>query len=466
MKQLDEKPLESNQMTKRISIILLICIGLRLIFFLIVRPWNPEVEKYAIIVRDGRVYHELASTLLETGRFAKSSASPPEVLRTPLYPAFIALNYWLFGHKPYSVMLFQIVIDTLSCFLLFMMLSRLFDAKVAALCSLFYAVDPFLILYSSRLVSEIVFVFFFIAGFYFLSYVIIAKRDRKALINCGIAGLILGLATWMRVIIMYIPFIIIVFFVVCFWRKPKVYVKYIVVVLLFFGLAISPWLIRNYVIFDRFSFSTSGSFNLLALYVVPMETPIRNKDKHDVRRELLTEAEKMILADGLDPEKMNEFQRAEYWKRLALKYIKKDPVSFVKVYLLGVIHTFINLESSTYAVMLGKPRQQVDVKAYTNIFDLVKAFISHKSGIELFIAGFVFLYVLFSYISLGIGLLVSWKKYDWRALLLLLLISAYFILVTGAAGLARFRLPAIPFYLPFVVTGIMYLYEKSISRNK
>jgi len=411
MKQLDEKPLESNQMTKRISIILLICIGLRLIFFLIVRPWNPEVEKYAIIVRDGRVYHELASTLLETGRFAKSSASPPEVLRTPLYPAFIALNYWLFGHKPYSVMLFQIVIDTLSCFLLFMMLSRLFDAKVASLCSLFYAVDPFLILYSSRLVSEIVFVFFFIAGFYFLSYVIIAKRDRKALINCGIAGLILGLATWMRVIIMYIPFIIIVFFVVCFWRKPKVYVKYIVVVLLFFGLAISPWLIRNYVIFDRFSFSTSGSFNLLALYVVPMETPIRNKDKHDVRRELLTEAEKMILADGLDPEKMNE-------------------------------------------------------KAYTNIFDLVKAFISHKSGIELFIAGFVFLYVLFSYISLGIGLLVSWKKYDWRALLLLLLISAYFILVTGAAGLARFRLPAIPFYLPFVVTGIMYLYEKSISRNK
>lgn len=453
-------------MTKRIFIILLICFGLRLIFFVIVRPWNPKVLDYAILVRDGRVYHEIANTLLETGRFAKSSTAPPEVLRTPLYPSFIAVSYWLFGQKPYVVMLFQILIDTISCFLLFIMLFRLLGQKVASISSLIYALDPFFILYNSRLMSEIVFVFFIIAGFYFLSYAIRAKYDRKALLNCGIASLLMGIATSLRVIILYIPLIIIIFFVICFWRKPKVFMKYSMITLLLFCLAVAPWLIRNYLIFDKFSLSTSGSFNLLVLYVVPMEIPNRHKDKHAVRRELLAEADEMIVSEGLNPEELNEFQKTKYWERLAFKYIKNDPWKFIKVYFLGVFHTFMNLETTTYALMFGKPMQQVDLKAYTNIFDLLKAFISHKSIVELVIACFIFLYLFLSYISLCVGLFVAWKQYNWRVLLLLLLISTYFIVVTGAAGLARFRLPAIPFYLPFVAIGLTFLYEKIAMRSK
>ena len=456
---INKKRTEMNIKTKYVGIILFICIGLRLIFFGFVQPWTPEVETQVILQFDAHLYHQLASTLIESHRFAYSSTGPPEALRTPLYPLLIAGFYLLFGHKPWIVLLVQILIDTLSCFLLLLTLSRLFDQRVALISSLFYALDPFLISHSSKLLSDVLFIFLLVAAFYLFSVAITAKSHRTALLSYGISSLFMGIATLVRPISQYIPLILVVFFFI-YYRRLKDIIKYSILCLFVFVLMLSPWFIRNYNTFGSFSLSTSGPYNLLVLNVVPMEMARRKQDALTVRCDLLGEAEKMIIADGKEPQKLNQFQRAEYWQRLAIKYITSDPFRFGQFYFLGIFHSFASLGTSTYAHMLRLPMTTSNMKGYANIFDLVKAFFREKGTTGLVIAGIIAPYLLISYLGLVVGLFISWKQYNKGPLLFCLLLALYFIAIPGAGGHARFKLPSLPFYIPFVGIGINYFYER------
>ncbi len=68
---------------------------------------------------DALGYHQLAVNLLEHGAFSISTAPPlqPDAIRTPGYPAFIALVYLIFGVSPQAVLLLQVILDSLTALL-------------------------------------------------------------------------------------------------------------------------------------------------------------------------------------------------------------------------------------------------------------------------------------------------------------------------------------------------------------
>ena len=452
--------------TRYMSIVLFICVGIRLGLFGLSQPWALGVGDQVALQRDALGYHQLATTLIESRRFALSSTGGPDALRTPLYPLFVAIIYSLFGYRPWIVILVQLIVDTVSCFLLLSTLSHLFDRRVALISSLFYALDPHLVFYSLRVLSDTFFVSLLVVAFYLFSVAITAESQRKTLLNYGLSSLFMGLATLVRPIPQYIPAILLVFFLMSYWRQPKAAIRYSILSLFVFVLTLSPWLFRNYNAFGFVSLSTSGPYNLLILDVVPMEMARRHEDSHTVRTALLYEADRMMAADGLQPQELNPFQRAQYYQRLAIKYITGDSLAFGQSYLLGVFHTFFNIGTKGYADMLRLPMAEFDIKAYTNIFDLAKAFLREKGAVGLFVAGLVVPYLLVSYSGAALGFLISWKRYDRRFHFFILLFGSYFIVTTGAAGLARFKLPSIPFYLTFTGIGFNYLYERVQLRRK
>jgi 4-amino-4-deoxy-L-arabinose transferase-like glycosyltransferase len=452
-----------NLSRRHLAAVLLICLGTRLIFFGMVHPWAPQTEKDVVLQRDALYYDRLASTLIESHRFAYSATGHPDALRTPLYPLFVAGLYSLFGRAPWVVLLAQILLDVLSCLLLALALARLFDPRVAVIASLFYALDPFLILYSSALISDTLFVFFLVTALYVLSLAITANFDNARLRGYGAASVLLGLATLVRPVSQYIPVVLVLFFLVRYGRRPRVVLKYSAVCVFLFMFVLSPWLVRNQLLFGRFSLSTSGSYNLLVLNVVPMERERRNQDSETVKQVLLSEADSAMISDGKNAESLNEFEKAGYRERLAIEYIRNDTFSFGKFYCLGILHTFWNLGTSEFARSLGLAMAPFDIKAHTNIVDLAKAFVRTKGSHGFLIAGLVFPYLLLSYVGMVAGFVVSWKRYGWERLLPCLLLAIYFVLVTGAAGFARFKLPSIPFYLPFVGIGIDHLTRRNRS---
>ena len=103
------------------------------------------------------------------------------------------------------------------------------------------------------------------------------------------------------------------------------------------------------------------------------------------------------------------------------------------------------------------------------LIDLARAYLEKAGAVGLLIVfGVLALNLLVTYLGAKIGLISSWRRdYDKPVLLLILMITVYFILLTGSQGYSRFRLPAIPFYLAFTGIGYSYLYEKIfLSKEK
>jgi 4-amino-4-deoxy-L-arabinose transferase-like glycosyltransferase len=447
---------------RHLLISLLLCFWLRFIFLGFTTPWDAHVEENIILHADARGYHQLATTLIHDHRFSYTSYDKLNTLRTPGYPLFIAFVYLIFGIKPWVVLVMQVFLDTCSCLILWKAVKRLFNIKIATLTAYLYALDPFLILYCSSLASDILFVFFIVTFFYFFAIGLKEKGKRDEIVGYCLSALFLGIATLVRPISQYLIIFITAFFLIHFRPHLKKAVALSIFFLILFSVVITPWIYRNYKNFGHFSLSSVGSYALLILYVKPLIMEKTGLDPRTAKTKLINEADDLAKAGGKLPEAMNDFQKAEYQKVIAMRYIKESPVRFFKFYCLGMFHTFSNIATSEFSRKLQLPVDMLDIdmKSTLNIIDIIKSFFRSKSRISLFIALIVFLYMLISYIGFLAGFMTAWKQFHISVLFFCSIIFCYFVFITGTTGIARYKLPAIPFYLPFSVIGLQYLYFK------
>ena len=437
--------------------ILGLCLILRLLFLIAVQPWAYSVDEQLDFCRDSPLYHQLACTLLDHHRFAESEIAEPDPLRTPVYPVFVAGIYGVFGRIPWFISIFQILLDTLSCYLLFWTLNRLINHKVALIAAFFYAIDPYLILFTSALLTEILFVFFLVMTLSLFGWLLYHEGKRKLTLGYGLLGLIIGLATLIRPISLYLPIFLVGFLLVAYWKKLLIALKYSAALVIVFLCVISPWLIRNHALFGRASLTYIDSWDLLALNVGAMEAGKRHQNLLTTRFQLLAEADSLMVADGLRPEDLNLMEKADYWRQLAFRYILDDPIRFGIAHLRGTIFVFTNLGTSDFTHALHQPARTVG--APLNFIDVVHKFFTRKSPTEIAIAICLVPLLLVTYLGLALGLIIAWHRFDKKFLALCLLIALYFVTIPGALGMVRFKLPALPFYLPFVGVGIAYLLD-------
>lgn len=436
---------------------------LRLFFFAAFQPWKSQVESKEVLLIDALGYHQLAINLLENKSFAYEANGKPDALRTPLYPLFIAAIYSIFGHSPWVVMLFQIVIDAITCLILFLTISTLFNHQVAIISSIFYALDPFLIFYCSTLLSDILYIFFLVLAFYSYAAATHSSAQKKENFFIASFGLFLGIATLVRPISVYISFLIPLFFFVIYWKCKTKAIIFTSIYLVTFFFAISPWLFRNYITFNRLSLSTAGQWNLLFYWAEPMEMERLNIDRPTAEKLLDAEIEREIASDGLDLKKLDSFQLADYHQRLAKRIIIENPLTFAKTYTKGLMFNFINLNTDAFSRHLHRKTAMLDKRWYSSIKEMSSDFISRKQTEEIVIGGMVLFFLAITYLLSIAGFVVSWNRAEYAVLLFLFLMSSYFVLLTGAAGVARYKLPSIPFYLCFAGIGGEYVYRRLIQ---
>lgn len=442
------------------AVILILCLSLRLLFFMAVKPWNEQIESQTILQFDAGGYHAIARTLLESGQFAHTPHSAPDGLRTPLYPYLVASVYSLFGQKPWIVLLIQILIDTITCFILGATIASLLGRRTAFGASVFYALNPFLILYCSTLLSDTLFVFLLVCSFYFFSIAYKSDSKRNALYHYGLHAAVLGVATLVRPISIYIPLFLVCFFTIAYWKKWQQVVKYSAISAIAFCIVLSPWLIRNYATFGTLSISTSGPYNILMQIALYMEMNRLGKDQESVTNMLLQDVDSTIVNDGLDPRQINEFELANYYKRVGIKIITEHPIQFVKTYSKGVAFIFTNLGTSAFSELLSHPVQRLDKCAYNSLSDFITAFLKSKGTLGVMLGGIVLCYLIPTYLLTIVGFAFSLKHMETGLLVYLLLMICYFILTTGAAGLCRFQLPLMPFYFCFTGAGCDIVYKR------
>ncbi len=441
-----------------------LALAVRLAFFLIVRPWDAEVERRSVLVFDSIGYHEQAVTLLEHGRFARAALAPPDAITAPIYSLFVAACYRACGPRPWVVLLVQCLIDSLSALLLVACMSRWFGAGIGFVAGLGYALDPFLVLYCSMLLTDILFVFALVATLNALSFAV--GRGAKARwlgVGCGALGM--GIAALIRPAGQFLPAVLLLVLVLEHRRRPLRLAGYALGSLAIFMLVISPWLMRNQRTFGHAFLTTSGSYNLLALGVGPMLAEERHQDWGRTQRELNQEAEDLVVADGRRPEDLDAYEHSTYWRRVALRYIRREPARFAACWVRGMAHTFLNLDTSVFALVLGRAPHPVELKSGALMQKLIE-FYRSKGRFGLLLGGGIALWLLGCYSAALVGLPAAWSGPNRMATLMLVTLVLYFAAVAGAGGLARFKLPAIPCYLPFTASGVRACLVWARSRGR
>ena len=132
-------------------------LALRLLFYF----------KFPHVDGDSLIYGDIAKNWLDQGIFGLTHADGvhPTLIRLPGYPAFVAACFALFGREHYhAVLLVQIAIDILTCFLIFDLTRRTVSERAARFAFLFAALCPFTANYTVAPLTETLSIFFVAAA--------------------------------------------------------------------------------------------------------------------------------------------------------------------------------------------------------------------------------------------------------------------------------------------------------------
>ena len=201
-----------------------------------------------------------ARNLLTTGVYGLTPGVP-DALLPPLYGTTLAGVYAIFGRGYWQVGLFHTLLDVLSIAMLYVIGKKLLGEWVGWLAGLFYALYPYLIFQNLTLIDTPIFMTELHA--FVLIALLLRERERRdrltwALAVCG--GLVLGVATLTRPILLPLAALIGVWFL--FRRSLLDSLLRLAPVALVSLLVLVPWIVRNYGVYNAFvPISITGGSN-------------------------------------------------------------------------------------------------------------------------------------------------------------------------------------------------------------
>jgi len=387
-----------NKLTsKNVYIIFACAVAIRLFYVLIAGTHEP-------LVTDAKDYDNLGVQLSQWKGYV-DSLGKPTAFRPPVYPLFLGVIYYVFGHNLIIVQLIQSLLGAGICLLVYFIAMIVSDRKVAGISAYVCCFYPPLVINTLEILSELLFTFFMLSGIW-----IILGKNR--LINYILSGLLFGLALLTR------PFIIFFFPLLAFWiviknkgNKGNAFKKVIIffVTLLF---VLVPWTLRNYYQLHSFiPLSNHGGLTLYNSYVVP-DAGLSFNSLQGVGNEYY--------------EIQDETGENRYLVKKTIEYIKANPINVVKITIKKVLLLFYPFDGYWYSISFGSK---------FNVF-----------------WGLVFCFSV-------IGFIVNLAKRNMDKNLIYLLLASFLINTIVFYGSPRFRLPMDPLLIYFASSGFLYLYQ-------
>ena len=181
----------------------------------------------------------------------------PNLWMPPLYAYYLYI-FSFFGLEDQNyillVLLSQIFISSISIVIFYQINKLFFTKKISFYSSVLFSVIP-LHVYASSQISSITLQIFSYLFFIYLFFRIAKEQKRIIIIIFSIlAGLILLLRSEFQAI-----FILSIIYLFIFFKVP---IKKILLILLISMITISPYLIRNYLIFEKITLAETFGYNL------------------------------------------------------------------------------------------------------------------------------------------------------------------------------------------------------------
>lgn len=235
--------------------------------------------------------------------------------RAPLYPLFLAGIYAIFGKNFLAVRIIQAIIISLSCIFIFLTAKNIFNVRIAKISAFIFALYPNFIYYPGVLLTESLFIFLLSVLMYFL----VRLKESPNILNQIGSGLTLGVSALLKPgIFLFLPFSFFIF--VIFEKNILKFMRIFIVVLASAFIVMSPWIVRNYLVHERFILFTTQGGDALLQAVFPGSKGGPASDYNYYQEEDLK-----IISN------LSEVERDKYLYRKALKIVKDNPARIIRL---------------------------------------------------------------------------------------------------------------------------------------
>jgi Dolichyl-phosphate-mannose-protein mannosyltransferase len=376
--------------------------------------------------------------------------------RMPLYPLLLAGVQYAIGDGPRAIAFIQAVIDAATCTFV-ASLGALISARVGLIAGILAAFSPTLIVFSTQILTDTIFLFFFtlmlLAGAHFLLRPLIGRA-----IWAGLAGGF-ALATRPAVAALLAAAVPVVFAIAWMQRRR---LGLALAAAMVFGVAaaapVAPVLLRNAIRYDSLSL-TSQTGDYWALWIVPLVVQRANGTPYQVTADRM-ESRYRERIERNSMAANNPFWRAALKSELAREEMARLPVSaYAKAWLEGMI---VNLAAPA---LLADPRVRALPKpsfyntAGTSLWERARAYLFDNPGLYQLLLVIGLLAMLPFLVLEAIGFAMLARSMPWAALFAGAVL-AYFLLLNGPVASPRYRLPLEPVLLVLAAVPLARLAER------
>ncbi len=377
--------------------------------------------------RDAATYSWPAWNLINGNGYSMDKHPPytPTAHRGPTYPLFLSGIYLIFGRNYLVVQLIQALIGAITCILVYVIAKRFFDHKIAITSALIVAILPSLVYFTNHVITEVLFTFLLVI----LCYALMKAFETQKKSIFAIAGILLGISVLCRPEMLLFPLALFVglFFI---YKQRRKALLYFVVFLVSYIVTITPWTVRNYIVFQKLVPITTGGGILL----------------HRVGNENYLESVKEIQ---LGPKWEVKVSEDKNFIKRGIVGVFKDPGYYVKGIFLRCFKLWKPASWSEVVHLTGSFRQYIAEGSLGKL--AIKTFLLFLDGFTIAM-GFLGIIVTFN----------NWKKY------IVLQIFIFYPLVFYSLlwAIPRYRLPLMPFMIIFAVVGVFWCINKFVRKIK
>jgi tetratricopeptide (TPR) repeat protein len=392
------------------------------------------------------LYHDTLAQQIASGQWI--GAEP--FFRAPLYIYLLALIYKIFGHGYFLSRLFQIVLGSVSCVLIFFVAKKVFNQTVGILSGVMASFYAMLVHYDAQLLTTSLEVFLDLV----LLGLLILAAEKPKLLNWFFCGIVLGLSAIARPnILVFIPFILIWLFFSYGSKigqlKNKLFTKGIlfrwIILLTGILLMIAPVTLRNYLAGKDFVLiAWNGGYNFyLGNNANATGWSATSPEMDKTWWGGLNDA--IRLAEEETGESLKPSQISDFWFEKGFDFIHSQPLSWLKLMARKTLYFWKGFEISN--------NQNIYLyKEFSSLFNLL--------------LGKFILYFPFGLVGpLSIlGLIVCLKDFR-KYLLLYLFILSYSASIIIFFICSRYRMPVIPFLIMFSSFSLWWFFQKIKSKK-
>ncbi len=409
-----------------IFVFFILALIVRLLFLFFQQP------SYEKLVEDELLYWDNANMFLEKG-FLTESIKAERMPGIFIYSK-ILLILSIKNLKIYLTI--QSIIDAFTCIIIYKTGSMLFPKEKLYIC-LSAILSPLMIILSSQVLSETIFLFLFTIFLYFSLKVIIEKNYLY--LKIASAGLFLGLCTSIRSITYPLIFLSILPFVLILIKKNIFNYKILAccIIFLFFSLLPISSRIYNNVKFHESYALTSQAGTHLAYWVTPMIlSETKNIDRETAIKLINKVASKYTFTDDI-------YAADKILRKVGLEVL--SDVNKADIIFHWIKSALINL--SAPSILLDKNIRALSHPSYYEIGNIilwVKSIISNPKYYEyLFAISIASISSLFTIISLIVGMHHIFKNQR-EIFYITTLYILYFLIITGPILSPKYIFPILP----------------------